>query len=811
MSDSADPGPLDDCEVRLQRIEAAARVGSWTLELPAGRLHWSAETRRIFGVAADEPVSYARFLAAVHPDDREQVDAAWQPLLQGAAYNIQYRVLAGDTLRWVHERAGFEFDAGGSPLCALGIVQDITPQKRAEDNLRERYEFEQLVSRLSTRFAAELDLDALLDAALADLGHFTGVHRAHIFRFLDDGAIFDNTHEWCATGVVSQQANSRDLASADFPWWISNLRGGSLVRLADTADFPAEAEAEREICAAQDIRALLAMPFFAGGELVGCVGLEHLGEPRSWTDSQVRALRVMANLVATALERERTRGEVEELGRRLTLTLESMPEPFFTLDRDWRITYMNPEAEALLGVARGELLGRELWQSLPGALGSESERRYRQAMDSRQAARFEDYYPPQRRWFEIHAYPTEVGLAVYCRDLTAQRQAEAERKVMAEQVSQARQLEVVGQLAGGVAHDFNNMLSVILGHAELGLMQVGPEHPLYENLHEVREAGQRSAELVRQLLAFAQQQPIAPQALDLNAAVTATLKMLRPLVGEGVVLDWDPAGGLPRVRMDPTQVDQVLVNLVVNARDAVSGIGTIRLATGMVDLGPDAAAGVPGLVPGRYAEISVADDGIGMDAGTQARVFEPFYTTKPMGRGLGLGLSTVYGIVRQNQGHIAVESTPGQGATFRVWLPCLPTGQEVGALADQPEPLPGGVGTILVVEDEPYLRVLVESMLAKLGYEVLVAGSAAQALELAAQFEGQFSLLLTDVIMPGMSGRDLAAQLLERQPGLRVLFMSGYPADIIAPHGVLEPGLHFIQKPFRLTTLAERVRAALAE
>lgn len=632
-----------------------------------------------------------------------------------------------------------------------------------------------------------------------------------MFRFIEGGALFDNTHEWRAAGVASGQASSRRLPSASFPWWVGTLGEGALVRLEDIGGLPPEAVAEREICATQEIRALLAMPFFAGDELAGFVGLEHLGAPRAWTRTQGRALQVMANLVATALERERTRHEADELGHRLTLTLESMPAPFFTLDRDWRFTYLNPAAEALLGVGRGELLGQELWQRLPRALGSESERRYREAMSARRAMRFEDYYPPRQRWFEIHAYPAEEGLAVYCRDLTAQRQAEAEREAMAGQVSQARQLDAVGQLAGGVAHDFNNMLSVILGHAELGLMQVGPDHPLHENLREVREAGQRSADLVRQLLAFARQQTIAPQVLDLNAAVATTLKMLAPLVGEGVVIAWQPAEGLAPVRMDPAQVDQVLVNLVVNARDAIAGIGNIRVATRPVELAADDRRRPPGLAVGQYVEITVADDGCGMDAEAQARVFEPFYTTKPQGRGLGLGLATVYGIVRQNQGHIAVESAPGQGATFRVWLPCSPPGDAPDGLVDQPEPLPAGAGTVLLVEDDPYLRVLVERMLEKLGYAVLSAGSAAQALELAGEFEGQLSLLLTDVIMPGMSGRDLAAQLVERQPGLRVLFMSGYPADIIAPHGVLEPGLHFVQKPFRLTTLAERVRAALAD
>ena len=393
-------------------------------------------------------------------------------------------------------------------------------------------------------------------------------------------------------------------------------------------------------------------------------------------------------------------------------------------------------------------------------------------------------------------------------DITEMKQAEAEREHLQRQLAQAQKMEAVGRLAGGVAHDFNNMLTVILGNVQLALEEPGLTEPLRRSLLEVDGAAQRSADLTRQLLAFARKQTVAPQVLDLNETVEGMLKMLRRLIGEDIDLAWLPAPRLGAVRIDPGQIDQILANLCVNARDAIAGVGRVTIETENVTLDAEYCADHPGYRPGDYVQLSVADDGCGMDQATLASVFEPFFTTKAESEGTGLGLSTVYGIVKQNEGFINVYSEPGQGTVFRVFLPRHAQPQEP-APTQRAAPLPGGTETILLVEDESAILALGQAMLGSLGYRILTAGSPEAALAAARERPAGIDLLITDVVLPGMNGRQLAEALRADHPGLRTLFMSGYTANVIAHHGVLEDGVAFIQKPFSRGALARKVRDAL--
>ncbi len=394
-------------------------------------------------------------------------------------------------------------------------------------------------------------------------------------------------------------------------------------------------------------------------------------------------------------------------------------------------------------------------------------------------------------------------------DITERVQAERRHARLEEQLRLSQKMEAVGRLAGGVAHDFNNMLGVILGHAEFALAALDPRSPLVADLAEIRRAAERSADLTRQLLAFARKQTIAPVALELNQAVASALKMLRRLLGEDIDLAWAPGADAGAVLMDPTQLDQILANLCLNARDAIEGAGRIAIQTGRRVLDDAASAALPGTAPGAYAVLRVQDSGRGMDEATLARLFEPFFTTKVLGRGTGLGLSTVHGIVTQNHGHIGVTSAPGQGTIFEILLPAAgPAEQAAGAAPVRPAP-ERGRETILLVEDEPAILRVGQRMLERLGYTVVPAATPGEALELARRHPGEIDLLMTDVVMPEMNGRDLARNLQSLFPGLRRLFMSGYTADVIAHHGVLGEGVHFLQKPFSQAELAARVRAAL--
>jgi PAS domain S-box-containing protein len=382
-----------------------------------------------------------------------------------------------------------------------------------------------------------------------------------------------------------------------------------------------------------------------------------------------------------------------------------------------------------------------------------------------------------------------------------------ERKELEQQLLQAQKLESIGRLAGGVAHDYNNMLGVILGSAELGLKQIEPEHPVHARLEQIHSAARRSADITRQLLAFARKQTIAPQVLDLNTAVEQMLNMLRRLIGEEIELTWLPGTDTGQVEIDPVQLDQLLANLCVNARDAISGSGKITIETANVQFDAAYCKTHQGFKPGSYVMLAVSDNGCGMDKETQEHIYEPFFTTKDSGKGTGLGLATVYGIVKQNQGFINLYSEPGRGTTFRIYLTRHTLGTT--APAHKEERSPAGHGQqILVVEDEPTMLELSVMMLEELGYEAIGAQTPNEALRIAKE-NPHISLLLTDVVMPGMNGRELAHQLQEQHPQLKTLYMSGYTANVIAHHGVLEKGVHFIQKPFSLQDLGGKLKELL--
>jgi PAS domain S-box-containing protein len=395
------------------------------------------------------------------------------------------------------------------------------------------------------------------------------------------------------------------------------------------------------------------------------------------------------------------------------------------------------------------------------------------------------------------------------KDITERKLAEQEREKLQNQLTQAQKMESIGQLAGGVAHDFNNMLSVILGYTELALEQVDPSSTLYKDLQEIYTAARRSADITKQLLAFARKQTIAPRILDLNETVEGMLKMLRRLIGEDITLSWLPGSGLGQVKMDPSQLDQLLANLSVNARDAIGGVGKVTVETGMASFDTEYCKDHPGFIPGDFILLSVSDDGCGMDREIVLKIFEPFFTTKVVGQGTGLGLATVYGIVKQNNGFVNVYSEPGHGTTFKIYLPVHQGVSGITQAEIVPDAHMGGTETILIVEDDAMVLKMGKEMLERLGYTVLTASVPADALQLIGANTNKIHLVITDVVMPGMNGRDLADQLRTLDPESKILFMSGYTADVIAHRGILDEGVCFIHKPFSIKDLAVKVREAL--
>lgn len=375
---------------------------------------------------------------------------------------------------------------------------------------------------------------------------------------------------------------------------------------------------------------------------------------------------------------------------------------------------------------------------------------------------------------------------------------------LAAMLRQAQKMESIGQLAGGIAHDFNNLLTVINGYSALVLQRLPEGDALRAPIKAIGEAGDRAAALTKQLLAFSRKQVLKPELLDLNEVVLRTSAMLRRLIGEDIELATRLKPGLGAIRFDPGQIEQILMNLAVNARDAMAHGGKLTIETANVALDAKYAKAHPGAHAGPHVMMAVSDMGIGMDAATKARIFEPFFTTKEPGKGTGLGLATVYGIVKQSGGNIWVYSEPGRGTTFKIYLP------RVEVLAPQQGAKPEsagapGTGTILVVEDEDGVRALLRDVLESGGYTVLTAGNAEEAMEICTGYQGEIRLLLTDVVLPGMGGRELSEKLLTMRPQMRIVFMSGYTDNAIVHHGVLDPGLNFIEKPIQPNELLERI------
>ena len=494
---------------------------------------------------------------------------------------------------------------------------------------------------------------------------------------------------------------------------------------------------------------------------------------------------------------------------RLRQAVEASGEVVFITDPESIFTFVNPEFTRLYGYTEAEVVGKVT----PRILSSDTQpakkyAEFQKTLVAKRVARGQVVMKAKDgRLLTIHSSVSPIldeagnitGFLAIQRDIT-------ERKRLEEQFLQAQKMEAVGRLAAGVAHDFNNLLTIINGHSGLMLRRLSSENPAWDSFAEIKDAGERAAGLTRQLLAFSRQEVRTSSVLNLNTLVTDSIKMLRRLIGEDIELVFDPVPGLGMVCADAGQIEQILMNLAVNSRDAMPKGGRLTIETSNFEADEASGAAHYSVQPGAYVMLTVSDTGCGMDAETQSRIFEPFFTTKGQGKGTGLGLATVYGIIKQNGGYIWVSSEVGKGTTFRIFLPVV---ESVPEAAEVRGARTGGSETVLLVEDEVKLRSLVRRVLETEGYLVLEALDCMEALLIASRHKGHIHMLLTDVVMPVMSGRELAERLAKRRPEMKILYMSGYTDDRIFRHGVLESGVAFLQKPFAPESLAHKVREVL--
>jgi two-component system cell cycle sensor histidine kinase/response regulator CckA len=844
----------------LAETARIAAVGKWRSEAATGELRWCSTVYEIFGLAVGTPVTYSTFLAALHPEDRAQAAERHRRALQGEPLHWEHRVQRPDgTLRWVVENGELIRDAAGQPWYLAGTVQDVT-ERRVLSN-----EIEKL-------FAISNDLICI---ASQD-GYFQRVNPA-----------FERVLGWTPEEMVAHSF----------------------------LDFVVEADRERTTQALGRLISGGTPVPFENRFRKKCGGVCRL----SWSSMP---LGEDGTIYGIARDVTAERG----LAERLQETLEATTDAFLSFDAEWRFSYVNAEAERLLGRDRTTLLGRNVWEEYPAAKERASYRAYLQAVAERVPVRFEEHVEGQDRWLDVRVFPTSQGLDVYLRDVTEARRANrelqeiagryqllfdrnplpmwvfdletleflavnqatiakyeysreeflamnlrdirppeevakleaqvahppdgleeagywkhrtksgrlltmeiyndripfagrrarlvlavdvTERLVLEQQLRQAQKMETIGKLAGGIAHDFNNLLTVINGYAQVLQRRFAAEEAVARPLGHILQSGERAAALTAQLLAFSRQQVLQPKTVAMNALVEAMKPMLERLIREDVEVAWWPGADTGNVRIDPSQFEQVILNLAINARDAMPMGGRLTIETGRAILTPEYARQHPEVTPGEYALLSVSDTGQGMPAEVLQRVFDPFFTTKATGAGTGLGLATVYGIVKQSGGHISVYSEVGVGSRFKVYLPAA---EGEAAPAESAEDLGDdlrGTETILLVEDDEAVREYASGVLRELGYEVIEVADGPDAIVASERYAGEIQLLLTDVVMPKLNGRDLAEFLCERRPGLRVLFVSGYTENSIVHQGVLDEGLHFLAKPFSPGALAQKVRSVL--
>jgi len=710
----------------------------------------------------------------VHPGDRTWIRQRARSMLKGEnTLPYEFRIVTKTGhIRWIMETVtAIQFR--GRPAI-LGNSMDITAHRQAEDALRESRELEQSI---------------LLSVPLA----LFGVERRRIF-FANDA--MEDVFGWQPEELIGK--STRVIFRSDEEW------EGYGDTLYSTLSMQSVFVFESEI------------PFVRkdGREIFCRMSVSRIGPELG--DSR-RIVATFEDVTERRRVEEALRGSKERLQR----TLEAVNDGVWDLDLATGRAVFSPKYYTMLGYDPYEF--RQHYDSWRDLVHPEDRERAEREIKER-LARNEGYAIDIRMrtkagtwcWILTRGKAIEwdsrgnpVRLVGTQSDITERKRAEEEQEHLREQLIQAQKMESIGRLAGGVAHDFNNMLGVILGHVEMAMEEAEPEQMLLADLAEIRKAALRSTDLTRQLLAFARKQTVSPKVLDINETVSGLLKMLKRLIGEDIELAWMPGGELWPVKIDPSQVDQILANLCVNSRDAITGVGRIAIETANVHLDDKYCNGRPGCRPDRYVMLSVSDNGCGMSKQVLRKLFEPFFTTKETGKGTGLGLATVYGIVKQNDGFVEVGSELGRGTTVRVYLRRHIAEAEPARVAAPQAHAASGRETVLVVEDEPAILQLSKRMLEKQGYRVLTAGTPGEAIRLAGEHAGKIHLLMTDVVMPEMNGRELAEKLHGIYPELKHLFMSGYADDIIAQYGALTEDVGFLPKPFSMKVLADKVREVL--
>jgi PAS domain S-box-containing protein len=714
---------------------------------------------------------------------------------QGVAEAFEYQVRRKDGATiWVSEHARAVRDSNGRIVSYEGTMEDVTERKRAE--LERQVTFE-IIHAVNVTDKLD-DLLGLIHLALNKV-----LYAENCFV-----ALFEPS-----TGMFHFPFFMDEFDKAPPPQQVGRSCTAYVYRTGRAMLIPQKAF--DQLAEQGDVELVgtpspswLGVPLRTPAATIGVLVVQHYTDENAYTERDLQFLSSVGGQIAFAIERKRAEERVRESEARLRVLIEQLPAVLWTVDKELRFTSVLGAGLARFGLKPDQLVGTSLLNYFESA-----EQTFLPIAAHRRAVAGEAT--------TFHLEWKGVSLACHAeplRDAAGALQGAicmsldiTDRKQLEEQLRQAQKMEAVGRLAGGIAHDFNNLLMVIQGYADLLAERVTAGDPLRRNAEQIQMAAQRATSLTRQLLAFSRKQMLAPKVLNIQTVVSDMEKILRRLIGEDVALDTSSAPDLWLIKADRSQIEQVILNLAVNARDAMPQGGRLTIETANVELDSSYAHPPAVLAPGQYVMLAVTDNGCGMDSETQAHIFEPFFTTKEKGKGTGLGLATVYGIVKQSGGYVWVYSEPGRGTSFKIYLPRIEE-QQTGASRDRKpdaRTLQRGTETVLLVEDEKGVRELAREYLEMCGYTVIEAENGHTALELAAMHSGPIHLLMTDVVMPGISGRELAQRALQIRPDIKVLYMSGYTDQAVVCHGILETDAVLLQKPFTLATLAAKLREIL--
>ena len=755
------PGPS------LEKALNAAGLGVCEWDLKSGTITLSVDISR-WVMAEPLPGDGFDLESLVHPDDHQRLlNIAQNSSRTDPRFEIEFRMFDADgEIRWMMYLGTVEYDTAGSPVRLIGTIQDIT--KRREIELQSRQ--------------FEVNLRALVEAST----------------------------------LFTWQANIHGESDELFAW-LQDLSGRPIASIEEVLEIihPEDIDAARQ-----------AWELSVATRTVFTSVCRFLSRDRGYRYLAIRGVQLFDDKgnfqqwIGTfndITDRKSAEEALRKNEAQLQLVADSVPVVIAYLDKESRFLFANKACLNWFGLADKEIVGRhvadivgrdiykELLSEIESVLKGAEVRLERAALIDRTRYVQLTYKP------DLDSLGNTLGYFLFIIDLTESRQAEERLRKSQEQLRQAQKLESIGRLAGGIAHDFNNMLTAINGYSELALSQLNDGDPLKRNIEEIKKAGERSANLTRQLLAFSRQQLINVSLINLNQAIIDSTVMIQRVIGEDIQIETDLYERLWTLKGDKNLLTQILLNLVVNARDAMPRGGIITISTQNVILDDDSMMLRFGADVGPFVKLSVSDTGIGMDDETKKQIFEPFFTTKETGKGTGLGLSMVYGIVKQLDGYVWVESEPNGGTTFDLYFPRAEDTDEVTSVEIHNTNPKHGTETVLLVEDEDIVRELSSEVLRSCGYKVIEASSGKEALRSYKEFGEEISLLMTDVVMPGMNGEELAKQLLSIQPELKILYSSGYIDNPIALSDGLKHGAAFIQKPFTNIELARKIRAILDE